>query len=98
MAGVAAAQDPLALRVPSVEDAAGQVTDGQVTFTWTNPDPMAGDKYLVEELSLADAAPLQVVEAPSVTVPAQSSRTCVDVTLRRASGTTSAAEKICVKS
>lgn len=93
-----AAQDPLALRVPSVEDADGQVADGQVTFTWTNPDPMAGDKYLVEELSLADAAPLQVVEAPSVTVPAQAGQTCVDVTLRRASGTTSAAVKICDKS
>lgn len=92
------AADPLALRVPPVEDGAGKREGDVVTFTWTNPDPKPADKYLVEEVSRATAAPQQIVADPTIAVPAQAGRTCVEVRLRRGNGQASASTRICVES
>ncbi len=83
------AQDPVSLRVPPVEDVEGAASGADVTFTWTNPDPKTGDKFLVQELSTPTEVPPQVVEESTVTVPAQDGQTCIEVQLRRSGGTVS---------
>ena len=94
-----APKDPTSQRVPPVEDLAGTLADDQVTFTWTNPDPRSGDKYLVEELSTPTQVPQQVVEETTITVPAQSGQTCIDVWLvRSGGGATNSPTRGCVAS
>ena len=89
-------QDPVILRVPPVEDLEGAVADGEATFTWTNPDPKDGDTYMYEQLSAADEQPVDFVDKPTVTVPAQPGRTCVAVSLRRSDGRVSSPVRGCV--
>lgn len=98
MAGSPRPQDPLPLRVPPVEDLKGVVTDQNVTFTWTNPDPLEGDTYMFEELSLPEQQPVDLVDEATVTVSVQPGQTCINVSLRRGNGKVSSPVRGCVES
>jgi len=78
-------QDPASTFVAPVTDVVGTAGADGVTFTWTNPDPMEGDYYIVETVSLAGDA--QRVDDTEITVPAAQGQTCIDVTLVRKNGT-----------
>ncbi|QKJ18195.1 serine/threonine-protein kinase [Microbacterium hominis] len=93
----AAPQDPVMLSVPAPADLTGTVTDAGVVFTWTNPVPENGDRYLWGTLTRADEdAALQPVDVATVTVPADpSGTTCIEVTTLRASGQSSDAVRAC---
>ncbi|MDN8547932.1 protein kinase [Microbacterium sp. NM3R9] len=86
-APTSAPQDPLAGFVPRVGDLAGAASGDQVTFTWTNPDPIEGDTYLWYPVTLDGAGAPQRVEAETIAVPADpSGRTCIEVQLVRSNG------------
>jgi serine/threonine protein kinase len=82
-----APQDPLAGFVPRVGDLAGAPAGAEVTFTWTNPNPVEGDSYLWYPVTLEGTSAPQRVEDETVTVPADpSGRTCIEVQLVRSNG------------
>jgi len=82
--------DVLPGSVPVVTDLTGTAQGDQVVFTWTNPDPQDGDRYIWGVQRLGQPASLQTTEATTVTVPAEpGGSTCLEVTLRRADGTAS---------
>ncbi|MDT0182715.1 serine/threonine-protein kinase [Microbacterium sp. ARD31] len=84
----AAPQDPVVLSVPSPEDLAGSASGDRVVFTWNNPSPQDGDRYLWGVVTRADEDPdLQPVSEASVTVPADpSGSTCIEVRTVREGG------------
>ena len=59
---------------------------GDVTFTWINPDPRPEDHYLWGVLTVQGTSGLQVVDEPTVTVPAAVSgdEVCIEVSIVRA--------------
>ena len=75
--------------VPTPTDLVGTVgADGAATFTWTDPDPQDGDRYLWG-LVVAGAAPrLEPVTDPTVSVvpPVPGDQVCIQVSLVRADG------------
>ncbi len=91
-----APQDPLSGFVPQVGDLAGTAGDGQVVFTWTNPDPAEGDSYVWAPVTLDGTGAGQRVDTPTVTVPADpGGRTCIEVQLIRSNGGTGEAARGC---
>jgi hypothetical protein len=77
---------PPAVAVPQVSSLVGaRAADGAVRFTWTNPAPQAGDRYQWGVVTATDEAPLALVDAPHVTVPAPG-EVCIQVLLVRADG------------
>lgn len=61
--------------------------DGSVTFTWANPEPREGDRYLWGAYDPAGSGRMTPVDTPPVTVqPDPSGKTCVQVTVVRADG------------
>jgi len=93
-----APKDPIsAVVAPPAELDGAPGADG-VEFTWTNPDPQEGDRYLVGVVTRADQEPeLEAVTEPTVTVPADpSGTTCIEVMVVRANGQSSDPAKGCV--
>lgn len=90
-------QDPISAVVPEPEDLAGAPVADGVRFTWTNPDPQEGDRYLVGVATQSDAEPVfDTVTETEVTVPADpSGTTCIEVLLRRDNGQSSDPVKVC---
>jgi hypothetical protein len=85
-----APQDPISAVVAPVTDLKGAAGAGGVTFTWTNPDPHAGDAYLWNVDVPGQDADTQRTDKTSVTVPADAGgRTCVQVVVVRTDGTSS---------
>ncbi|GAB3603080.1 serine/threonine-protein kinase [Microbacterium aureliae] len=84
----AAPQDPVVLSVPAPEDLTGVAAGGDVTFTWANPAPQDGDRYLWGIVTRADEDPdLRPVAETTVTVPADpSGTTCIEVRTVRDGG------------
>jgi hypothetical protein len=84
-------QDPISAVVPAPEGIVGAAVDGGVRFTWTNPDPQEGDRYLYGVVTLADPEPdLTPVTETEVTVPAAGgTETCIDLVLVRQNGSSS---------
>ncbi|KRB37141.1 serine/threonine-protein kinase [Microbacterium sp. Root180] len=84
-------KDPVSAVVPEPEDLAGAAVTGGVRFTWTNPDPQDGDRYLVGVVNRSDEEPeFEPVTEAEVTVPADASgTTCVEVLLVRENGQSS---------
>ncbi|MBB6403505.1 serine/threonine-protein kinase [Arthrobacter sp. AZCC_0090] len=82
--------------VPGVTGLKGQRTAaGKVAFTWTNPQPKAGDTYKVQLLTDSPKSEFQSVKAPSVEItpdPDPAKPTCVRVVIVRADGATSSQE------
>lgn len=59
--------------------------DGAVVFTWTNPDPRSGDRYLWGVRAAMADVDLQLVDDPTVTLTdAPSGEVCVEVSIVRA--------------
>lgn len=74
-------------QVPQVGDLAGRVEGASVVFTWTNPAPQSGDVYLWKPVVPGATATFMPVDAATVSVPADpTGRTCIEVVLRRANG------------
>ena len=90
-------QDPVSAVVPEPEDLAGAATADGVAFTWTNPDPRDGDRYLVGVVTRPDEEPeFEPTAETEVTVPADpSGTTCVEVLLVRENGQSSDAVRGC---
>ncbi|WP_127473777.1 serine/threonine-protein kinase [Microbacterium sulfonylureivorans] len=91
-------QDPISAVVPEPEDVTGTVVTGGVAFTWTNPEPRDGDRYLVGVVTRPDEEPeFEPITATEATVPADpSGTTCIDVLLVRENGQSSDPVRGCV--
>ncbi|MFS0699209.1 protein kinase [Cellulomonas sp. 179-A 4D5 NHS] len=78
----------VAAAVPSPADLTGvRQADGAVVFTWTNPEPVDGDRYLWGVRAATGEPVRELVEEPTVTVPAAAatgSPVCVEVSIVRA--------------
>lgn len=74
--------------VPSPSGLQGaRQADGSVVFTWDNPDPLEGDRYLWGVLQATGETESAVVDALTVTVPAEQATTaqvCIEVAIVRA--------------
>lgn len=79
---------PAVRAVPAPTDLAGTVAgDGSVVFTWTNPDPQDGDRYLWGPAVPGGPSELEVVPEPTVTVERPGGgQVCVEVSIVRADG------------
>jgi serine/threonine protein kinase len=90
-------QDPVSAVVPQPEDLSGAATADGVAFSWTNPDPRDGDRYLVGVVTRPDEEPVfEPVTETEVTVAADpSGTTCVEVLLVRENGQSSDAVRGC---
>jgi hypothetical protein len=90
-------KDPVSAVVPEPEELAGTVTADGVEFTWANPDPQDGDRYLVGVVARPDEEPeFEPVDDTRATVPADpSGTTCVEVLLVRENGQSSDAVRGC---
>lgn len=80
--------------VPAPEDLTGvRTADGSVVFSWTNPDPRDGDRYVWSEVRAGEATPVRPVDEPTVTVvpSGPDGQVCIEVSIvrsdRRASTT-----------
>lgn len=84
---------PVIRAVPAPADLTGvPAADGTVVFTWTNPEPEEGDRYVWGLVVPGQEATLEPVDRPTVTVPvgpAGPGSTCVEVALVRADGRSS---------
>ncbi|KQZ85745.1 serine/threonine protein kinase [Microbacterium sp. Root166] len=91
-------KDPVSAIVPEPEDLAGAAVAAGVRFTWTNPDPQEGDKFLVGVVARGGAEPdFESIDALEVTVAADpSGTTCVEVLLVRDNGQSSDPVSGCV--
>lgn len=89
-------QDPIGGVVPVPADLAGTVKGKNAVFTWTNPDPQEGDRYIWYPYTLTGEGDQGVVETETVTLPADpSGTTCIAVIVRRADGTTGDDARAC---
>jgi eukaryotic-like serine/threonine-protein kinase len=83
-------QDPISTAVGAPKDLAGTVTPDGVVFTWTNPAPKDGDTYLWGVAAVGADTRFDVVDQPTVTVPASAAgQTCIEVMVKRANGSSS---------
>lgn len=84
---------PVLRAVPAPTELTGTpAADGAVVFTWTNPEPQDGDRYVWGLVVPGEDATLEVVEEPTVTVPtdaAGAGSTCVEVAIVRQDGRSS---------
>ncbi len=86
----AAPQNIVVTAVPSPEDLAGRVEGGDVVFTWTNPDPLPGDRYLWNIVNAGRDEEAEVVETATVTVPrGDAVQVCIAVSVLRDNGAAS---------
>ncbi|MFY9712692.1 MAG: serine/threonine-protein kinase [Microbacterium sp.] len=91
-------QDVTSDAVPKVEELAGTRDGGQVTFTWTNPDPREGDSFIWSVVDVTGAVdPQQAPEAKAQFAPAGAGKVCIDVLLRRDDGRASEPVRGCVE-
>ncbi|MBC7291760.1 MAG: hypothetical protein H5T83_10590, partial [Actinotalea sp.] len=82
---------PAVRAVPAPVDLVGATTaDGSVVFTWSNPEPEEGDRFVWGVVVPGQDATLAPVDEPTVTVPAAiGGPTCVEVALVRQDGRSS---------
>lgn len=89
-------QDPISAIVLAPTDLAGAISGPDAVFTWTNPEPQAGDVYVWYPYTLEGDGTPAVVPDATVTLPADpSGRTCIAVQVRREDGTSSDVTKEC---
>ncbi|UCN16057.1 serine/threonine-protein kinase [Cellulomonas iranensis] len=80
------ATGPVAAPVPAPHSLSGtRAADGSVTFTWQNPDPQGGDRYLWGVLTVTGEPTLELVDDATVTVPADraTGEVCIQVSIVR---------------
>ena len=66
--------------------------DGSVVFTWDNPEPQEGDRYLWSVLQVTGEPTPALIDTARVTVPADQATTaqvCIEVAIVRADRSTS---------
>ncbi|MBC7290702.1 MAG: protein kinase, partial [Actinotalea sp.] len=82
---------PAVRAVPAPVDLVGTTAgDGSVVFTWSNPEPEEGDRFVWGVVVPGQDATLAPVDEPTVTVPAVTGGpTCVEVALVRQDGRSS---------
>lgn len=72
--------------VPAPHSLAGtRQADGSVVFTWENPEPLVGDRYLWGVLEPTGEPELELVDVPTVTVPSDggTGEVCIQVSIVR---------------
>ena len=81
--------------VPDVEGLTGSAAgDGNVSFTWVNPQPKEGDTYKWRVYTIGGGGQYQSIEKPPVRVTANpSGETCVQVMIVRSDGAFSPLEE-----
>lgn len=91
-------QDPVTTVVPAPEALGGTAVAEGVRFTWTNPEPAEGDRYIVAVVDRTGATgEAESIDAPEHTVPADpSGTTCLEVMLVRERGQASEPVTACV--
>jgi len=73
--------------VPAPVGLTSAVTDAGVVFTWTNPSPEPGDRYLWGRAEAGRATTLEVIDVPTVTVePGAPGPVCIEVAIVRSDG------------
>lgn len=90
-------QDVLSDAVPKVADLAGVRQGDQVTFSWTNPDPMEGDLFIWTQVVVSGEVDPQQSAEPTAQLTAGAGTVCIDVILRREDGRASDAVRGCVE-
>jgi serine/threonine protein kinase len=96
--GLTAPAGGVATAVPAPTDLVGERRpDGTVVFTWTNPAPVDGDRYLWGVRTATGEPELALVDDPTVTVPAAQAGgagavapVCIEVSVVRADRSASA--------
>ncbi|MFJ4173022.1 serine/threonine-protein kinase [Microbacterium sp. NPDC089696] len=84
--------------VPQVSDLAGTRTGDQVTFTWTNTDPLEGDSFIWMPVELDGSGAASTTTETTATIEgAAAGQVCIDVALRRDDGRASEPVRGCVQ-
>jgi hypothetical protein len=77
--------------VPQVTGLAGVPGPAGISFSWSNPSPQPGDVYLWGLVRPGAETELTIEEGTTVTVAADpSGKTCIEVSIRRSDGRSSA--------
>lgn len=84
--------------VPVPVDLNGTRTDGNVKFTWANPEPKTGDVYMWRSVSVLESGEYAAATSPeAVVAAAPGTQACIEVVIRRSTGRASAEPaKACV--
>ncbi|MFB4354642.1 protein kinase [Microbacterium sp. LS_15] len=90
-------QDVLSDVVPKVGDLEGVRTGDQVSFTWTNADPLEGDSYIWNVVKVSGEVDPQQTDQTSAQFAAEPGAVCIDVMLRRDDGRASEPVRGCVE-
>jgi eukaryotic-like serine/threonine-protein kinase len=88
--------DVLPSSVAPPEALSGVAKGKGVVFTWKNPDAHDGDVFAWKVQVLGEETPFTKVKEPTITVPAQPGRTCLDVMVVRSDGRSSEPATECV--
>lgn len=89
---------PLTRAVPAPTELAGVVSGSEALFTWANPDPADGDRYTWALLDPAGVpGQTELVDDPSLRVPASGDDVCVQVSLVRQDGRVSEPVRGCAE-
>lgn len=83
------AQAPAREPVPAVTDARGELAGPDAVFRWANPDPQEGDRFLWSRTGTGTVETPVETRETVVTIPGGPA-TCIEVSLVRESGRTSA--------
>lgn len=82
--------------VPAVTELTATPKNGGSEWTWTNPEPQDGDKYLWASVSAVDSGEFKpIAEARAFVVNGSNDESCISVKLVRKSGQTSPETKQC---
>ena len=73
--------------VPAPADLLGVVDGATAVFTWTNPDPEPGDRYLWGVAVVGAPTEVQPIDQPAVSIPLEGAvQLCIEVSITRADG------------
>ncbi|WP_343319894.1 serine/threonine-protein kinase [Arthrobacter sp. TMP15] len=82
--------------VPAVTELKATPKNGGSEWTWTNPDPQDGDKYLWASVSAVDSGVFKAItETRAFVVNSSNDQSCISVKLVRKNGQTSPETKKC---
>jgi len=96
---VTAVPTPVLRAVPAPTDLVGVVEGGTAVFTWSNPEPEEGDRYLWGVAAIGAPTSVQPIEQPALSIPVDgTAELCIEVSIVRADGRYSAAPTVgCVQ-
>ena len=73
--------------VPSPTELVGVVESGAAVFTWSNPDPQPGDRYLWGVATVGAPTELEAIDDPVLSIPlVGTDEVCVEVSIARSDG------------